>query len=251
MLIPMPMNAPTTRDDCVALDRADALAPLRAQFDLPPGVIYLDGNSLGVLPRATPVRLQQVVRDEWGRDLIRAWNSAGWIDGPQRVGARIGRLIGALPGEVIAADSTSLNLYKVLAVALARVRARGDAGRRVIVSERDNFPTDLYIAESLARQHGCTLRLVDDDTALAAQLHGPAGAEVAVLLLTHVHYRSGRMHPMAELTAAHGSASVTATAATSSTSGHGQRRPIDCSQVTTASISTVRCAGTPQPANTA
>lgn len=202
MLIPMPMNAPTTRDDCVALDRADALAPLRAQFDLPPGVIYLDGNSLGVLPRATPVRLQQVVRDEWGRDLIRAWNSAGWIDGPQRVGARIGRLIGARPGEVIAADSTSLNLYKVLAVALAQVRARGDAGRRVIVSERDNFPTDLYIAGSLARQHGCTLRLVDDDTALAAQLHGPAGAEVAVLLLTHVHYRSGRMHPMAELTAA-------------------------------------------------
>jgi kynureninase len=191
-----------TRDDCVALDAADALAPLRDLFELPAGEIYLDGNSLGVLPRATSSRLQQVVRDEWGRDLIRAWNRAGWIDYPQRVGAGIARLIGAQPGEVLAADSTSVNLYKVLAVTLAQVRARGDTRRCVIVSERDNFPTDLYIAESLARQHGCELRLVEGDEAVAAHLHGPAGDALAVLLLTHVHYRTGRMHPMATLTAA-------------------------------------------------
>ena len=191
-----------TRDDCAALDDADALAPLRAQFDLPPGTLYLDGNSLGALPKATADRVQDVVRREWGRDLIQSWNTAGWIDAPQRIGDKIARLIGAAPGEVIAADSTSVNLYKVLSVALASVRASDPEGRRrVIVSERDNFPTDLYIAESLARQHGCTLRLVESD-AIPAQLSGPAADELAVLLLTHVHYRTGRMHPMAELTAA-------------------------------------------------
>lgn len=197
------MNPPISREDCAALDAADALAPLRAQFDLPPDTLYLDGNSLGVLPRATADRVQDVVRREWGGDLIRSWNTAGWIDAPQRVGDKIARLVGAAPGEVIAADSTSVNLYKVLSVALAAVRARdgADGRRRVIVSERDNFPTDLYIAESLARQHGCTLWLVESE-ALAAQLGGPAADELAVLLLTHVHYRTGRMHPMAELTAA-------------------------------------------------
>ncbi|MBP8271860.1 MAG: kynureninase [Sphaerotilus sp.] len=201
------MNAPitrdVTRDDCAALDAADVLAPLRDQFDLPPGVVYLDGNSLGALPKATADRVQDVVRREWGRDLIQSWNTAGWIDAPQRVGDKIARLVGAAPGEVIAADSTSVNLYKVLSVALAAVRARdgADSPRRVIVSERDNFPTDLYIAESLARQHGFTLRLVESD-AIAAQLTGPAADELAVLLLTHVHYRTGQMHPMAALTAA-------------------------------------------------
>jgi kynureninase len=199
----MNKNNAATRDACAALDAADPLAPLRDQFDLPPGVIYLDGNSLGALPKATADRVQDVVRREWGRDLIQSWNTAGWIDAPQRVGDKIARLVGAAPGEVIAADSTSVNLYKVLSVALAAVRARdgADSRRRVIVSERDNFPTDLYIAESLARQHGFTLRLVETD-AIAAQLTGPAADELAVLLLTHVHYRTGRMHPMAELTAA-------------------------------------------------
>ncbi|WP_338414976.1 kynureninase [uncultured Sphaerotilus sp.] len=194
--------AAVTRDTCAALDAADALAPLREQFDLPPGLIYLDGNSLGVLPCATAGRVQDVIRREWGQDLIQSWNKAGWIDAPQRVGDKIARLIGAAPGEVIATDSTSVNLYKVLSVALASVQAADtDARRRVIVSERDNFPTDLYIAESLARQHGFTLRLVETGE-IAAQLTGTAGDELAVLLLTHVHYRTGRMHPMAELTAA-------------------------------------------------
>ena len=196
------MTSPITRDTCAALDAADTLAPLRDQFDLPEGVIYLDGNSLGVLPRATAGRVQDVIRREWGQDLIQSWNKAGWIDYPQRVGDKIARLVGGRPGEVIAADSTSLNLYKVLSVALASVRAADpDGRRRVIVSERDNFPTDLYIAESLARQHGFTLRLVETDE-IAAQLTGAAGDALAVLMLTHVNYRTGRQHAMADVTAA-------------------------------------------------
>ncbi len=185
-----------TRADCLTLDQQDRLAPLRDLFELPAGTIYLDGNSLGALPRATAGRVQQVIREEWGADLIQSWNKAGWITLPQRVGNKIGRLIGAGPGEVIAADSTSINLYKVLSVALMLARA-GAPQRRVIVSERDNFPTDLYIAESLARQHGCELRLVEGDE-IAAHLND----ELAVLMLTQVHYRTGRLHDMAALNAA-------------------------------------------------
>ncbi len=187
---------PMSRDACAALDARDALAPLRDQFALPPGSIYLDGNSLGVLPRATAARVQEVINREWGDDLIQSWNKAGWISQPQRVGDKIARLIGAGPGEVVAADSTSLNLYKVLSVALA-FAAADSPGRRIIVSERDNFPTDLYIAESLARQHGLELRLVGADD-ITARLDD----SIAVLLLTQINYRSGRMHPMAETTAA-------------------------------------------------
>jgi kynureninase len=185
------------RTRCQALDAEDPLARLRGQFDLPDGVIYLDGNSLGVLPRAAVARTQQVVQDEWGRGLIRSWNSAGWIDMPQRIGDKIARLVGAGPGEVVVADSTSVNLFKVLSAALDLQRA--DAPRRTrIVSERHNFPTDLYIAESLARERGLELVLVDDADAIPAQLD----PSLAVLMLTHVNYRSGRMHRMAELTAA-------------------------------------------------
>ena len=106
------------RQACLAMDEADPLRSLGEQFDLPDGVIYLDGNSLGVLPRATAGRIADVVTREWGTDLIRSWNTAGWVDLPQRIGDKIARLIGAGPGQVIAADSTSLNLYKVLTVAL-------------------------------------------------------------------------------------------------------------------------------------
>lgn len=187
-----------TREHALALDAQDKLAGLREQFALPAGTIYLDGNSLGVLPASAPARVQQVVAQEWGRDLIQSWNKAGWIDLPQRVGDKIARLIGAGPGEVVAADSTSLNLYKALSVALAFVKADapGSHGRRVILSERDNFPTDLYIAESLARQHGFELRLVSADE-IEAQLDD----SLAVLMLTQVNYRTGRMHSMADLTA--------------------------------------------------
>ncbi len=182
------------RDDCAALDRADPLAPLRRHFELADGLVYLDGNSLGALPVATAARVQQAVRDEWGGGLIGSWNSAGWIDLPQRVGNRIGALIGAAPGETVAADATSVNLYKALAAAL--LLQRRDAPLRTrVVSERDNFPTDLYIAESLARQHGGELVLVGHDE-IDAQLDG----RLSVLLLTHVNYRTGRMHDLAALT---------------------------------------------------
>ena len=185
-----------SRADCLAFDAADPLAPLRDLFALPDGVIYLDGNSLGALPKATASRVEAVIREEWGVDLIRSWNAAGWIDLPQRLGDKIARLIGVGPGEVIVADSTSANLYKVLSAAAQIVQADAPA-RRVVVSERGNFPTDLYIADSIARQHGFELRLVDRDQ-IPAQLDD----RLAILMLTHVDYRSGRIHPMAETTRA-------------------------------------------------
>jgi len=183
-----------TRDDCLALDAGDALAPLREQFELPAGRIYLDGNSLGALPRATAERVQQVVRQEWGHDLIQSWNTAGWIALPQRLGNKIAQLVGAGANELVVADSTSVNLFKVLSAASKLVR-QDSPGRRVIVSERSNFPTDLYIAEGLCRELGWELALLEPDE-LAARLR----SDVALLMLTHVNYRSGRMHDMAALT---------------------------------------------------
>jgi kynureninase len=185
---------PMTRDDALALDAADALAPLRELFDLPAGIIYLDGNSLGVLPRATAARVQQVVQQEWGQDLIRSWNSAGWIALPQRIGDKIAMLVGARPGELVVADSTSVNLFKVLSAALAMARADAPQ-RRLIVSERSNFPTDLYIAQALAQQQGFELVLCEAEE-LPTRLDG----DVAVLMLTQVNYRTGRMHDMAAVT---------------------------------------------------
>ncbi|MFO1338689.1 MAG: kynureninase [Burkholderiaceae bacterium] len=184
-----------TRTDCAALDAADPLRALRALFTLPPGVNYLDGNSLGVMPAAAPARAAAVVQQEWGEGLIRSWNSAGWITLPQRVGDKIARLIGARPGEVVAADSTSVNLYKVLAAAVEIAKA-ARPGRRVILSERSNFPTDLYIAQSLARQHGFELELASGE-----QIAERLDERVAVLMLTQVNYRSGAIHDMAALTA--------------------------------------------------
>jgi kynureninase len=183
-----------TRQDALALDAADPLAPLRAQFHIPDGLIYLDGNSLGVLPRATAARLQQVVEQEWGQGLIRSWNSAGWMALPARVGDKIARLVGAGEGELVVADSTSVNLFKVLAAALLIVKQDTPA-RRVILSERSNFPTDLYIAESLAREHGFELVLVEPD-----EIESQLTEQTAVLMLTHVNYRTGRMHDMAAVT---------------------------------------------------
>jgi kynureninase len=150
-----------SREDCARRDAEDPLGPLRDLFMLPEGVIYVDGNSLGAMPRATPARVAAAVQREWGEGLIRSWNDAGWITLPQRVGDRIGALIGARPGETVAADSTSVNLFKVLSAAARIVRADAQAdartdvhagapGRRVIVSERQNFPTDLYIAKACA-----------------------------------------------------------------------------------------------------
>jgi len=200
----MTASTSTTRQDCLALDAQDPLAPLRDQFALPEGVIYLDGNSLGVLPRATAARVQQVVMHEWGTDLIRSWNTAGWIDLPQRVGNKIAQLVGAGENELVVADSTSVNLFKVLSAALRIVQADAPT-RKCIVSERSNFPTDLYIAESLARDHDMRLVLVEPDE-IAQHLN----ADLAVLMLTQVNYRTGRLHDMAALTkAAHEAGGLT------------------------------------------
>jgi len=184
------------RASCTQHDSDDPLRSLRELFDIPAGLIYLDGNSLGVLPRASTARLGQVAREEWGQGLIRSWNTAGWIDLPQRIGDKIASLIGAGAGETIAADSTSVNLYKVLAVATALAKADAAPARRTIVSERSNFPTDLYIAQSIAAQQGFTLKLVEPDQ-IEAQLTDP----LAILMLTHVNYRTGRVHRMDELNA--------------------------------------------------
>jgi len=190
------------RAACDTRDAADPLASLRNQFVHPSGLIYLDGNSLGLQPRAAAARVAQVVQQEWGQGLIRSWNTAGWMDLPRRVGDKIGRLIGAAPGEVVAADSTSVNLFKVLSAVLTLAAEGADSNappRRVILSERGNFPTDLYIAESLARQHGGMLELLEADE-IPARLASERGRDVAVLTLTHVDFRSGRVHGMAELT---------------------------------------------------
>ena len=196
------MTTSITRQDCLALDRDDPLAPLRDAFVLPDGVIYLDGNSLGALPKTTAPRLQQVLQDEWGRDLIRSWNSAGWIDLAQRIGNKIAPLVGAGASELIVGDSTSVNLYKVLSVAVALVKADaampGAHGqRRLIVSERSNFPTDLYIADTIARAQGFELKLVEAD-----ELADNMNERLAVLMLTHVNYRTGRMHDLTSVTRA-------------------------------------------------
>ncbi len=182
-----------TRTEAKALDGADPLAPFRARFDLPEGVIYLDGNSLGALPKATAPRLAEVAREEWGRGLIRSWNTAGWIDAPARVGAKIAGLIGAKASEVVVADSTSVNLFKLAAGALSL-----RPGRRVILTEPGNFPTNLYMLQGLKRLmgEGVELRVVQADALPAAITE-----EVAVVVLTHVHYKSGRRWPMAEITA--------------------------------------------------
>jgi kynureninase len=186
-----------TRADCIARDEADPIAPLRARFDLPEGVIYLDGNSLGARPRAALERAQQVVAREWGRDLIKSWNTAGWFEMPRRLGNRLAPLIGAREGEVVVTDTTSLNLFKALASALA-MQERADSRRRVIVTERSNFPTDIYMAEGLTSwlDRSYRLQLVDSPEELPAAI----SAETAVVMLTHVNYRTGYQHDMAAIT---------------------------------------------------
>ncbi len=193
-----------TFSDCQQLDATDPLRLLRDQFILPEGVIYLDGNSLGAMPKSAAGRVAHAVRQEWGTGLIRSWNTAGWFEQPQRLGDKIARLIGAHRGEVVATDSTSINLYKVLSTALA-MAAHDAPQRRLIVSERSNFPTDLYIAESLCKERGYRLKLVEPE-----EISGALGADLAVLMLTHVNYRTGAMHDMAAVTrAAHDAGALT------------------------------------------
>lgn len=188
----------TTREDCLALDARDPLAALRDDFALPEGVIYLDGNSLGARPRAALERARQVLAQEWGEGLIGSWNSAGWRALPERLGNQLARLIGAGEDEVVVTDTTSINLFKVLVAAL-RVQAGRDPARKAIVTERSNFPTDIYMVEGLADmlRQGYQLRLVDRPEDVPAAV----GADTAVLLLTQVNYKTGHLHDMAALTA--------------------------------------------------
>ncbi|MGQ3102087.1 MAG: kynureninase [Sphingopyxis solisilvae] len=180
-----------TLAEAEARDAADPLAPLRGRFMRPDGLIYLDGNSLGMLPQASVAASADMVERQWGDRLIRSWNE-GWIDAPTRVGAKIAQLIGAAAGEVIAADSTSVNLFKLLVAALRR-----DPARTVVVSEAGNFPTDLHIAAgAVGCVPGAQLRVVPRD-----ELADALGDDTAVLLLTHVHYKTGARFDMARWTA--------------------------------------------------
>ena len=183
-----------TREDFLERDRNDPLAAFRDRFELPQGVIYLDGNSLGPPSVGMRTRIESLLADEWGRDLVASWNRHGWFRLPERVGARIAPLLGAGEDEVIAADSVSLNLFKLLAALLRR-----PGSRRVVLAEATNFPTDLYMAEGLVgllRESGAELRIVPPDEFEAA-----LGPEVAVATLTQVDFRTGRKHDLRRLTA--------------------------------------------------
>ena len=183
-----------------AFSAPDPLAGKADQFSLPEGVIYLDGNSLGALPKGVDQRVANTLANEWGTGLIRSWNSAGWVDLPQSVAAKLETVIGAEPGSVVIADSTSVNLFKLLAAALDRAAAMEAGKRRKILTERDNFPTDNYIAEGLIRLTGAAHELVRVDTPQAVL---PAlDEDVAIVMLTHVNYRNGFRHDMAAVTAA-------------------------------------------------
>jgi len=179
-----------------------SLAGFRDQFVIPDGVIYLDGNSLGVLPKAAITAVRRTVEEEWGQGLIRSWNTADWVNAPRRCGDKIARLIGADAGEVIACDSTSLNLFKALVTALQLQSLRPDAaGRNVIVSDIDNFPTDLYIAQglqALLAERKLELRFVKRHE-LEATLR-EVGSRTAVVMLTQVDYRSGGRYVMQGVT---------------------------------------------------
>ncbi|TAH44039.1 MAG: kynureninase [Betaproteobacteria bacterium] len=186
-----------TREACLEADRLDPLAPLKQEFFLPEGVIYLDGNSLGVQPKAAVARAGEVLNQEWAVGLIRSWNTANWFELPRRLGNKLGRLLGAGDDEVVVTDTTSLNIFKALAAAL-RIQQADHPERRVIVSERDNFPTDLYMIEGMIDllQQGYELRLIDDELPLERALRD----DVAVLLLSHVNYRTGALYDMAAVT---------------------------------------------------
>ncbi len=185
-----------TREHCQALDLNDPLRHARERFSLPDGLIYLDGNSLGALPRAAGERLANAINADWGQGLIRSWNDRGWVDLAQRVGAQIAPLIGAQTNEVIVADSTSINLFKLLAGVLTLPEIAAQPHRRIILSERDNFPSDLYIAEGLNALlgHRYELKWVAE-----GELNAHFSDEVAVALITQANYRTGKLHDMAAL----------------------------------------------------
>jgi kynureninase len=170
----------------------DIFSRTRQQFHLPEGIIYLDGNSLGPLPVKAAARAAETIEREWGDMLITAWNKAGWMGQPRRIGDRVGRLIGAPHGSVVMGDTLSIKVFQALSAALD---LRPD--RKIILSDSGNFPTDLYMADGLIRSlgHGHVLKIVDPENVAKA-----IGDDVAAVMLTHVDYRTGRMHDMAAIT---------------------------------------------------
>jgi kynureninase len=188
------VTIPISRDEARALDEADPIRHARDLFELPEGVIYLDGNSLGPPPHAVFDEIDRVMRNEWGTDLISSWTTHGWIDLPERVAGMVAELIGADASEVAVADSTSVNIFKLLGAAL-RLRP----SRRVILTEEENFGTDLYVAQGLADLLGgrMSLRVVK-----RSELESALGEDVAVLMLTHVDFRTAEIHDMPSWTAA-------------------------------------------------
>ena len=187
-----------TLSDCVRMDHRDPIASLRDQFNLPPNVIYLDGNSLGAQPKGAVERANQVLQKEWGNDLIRSWNTAGWFDLPSRLGNLLAPLVGAKPDEIVVSDSTSINLFKALAAALS-IQQKKYPKKKTIVSERNNFPTDLYIVQGITEWLDLDFELILVDK--PEQLKWAINKDTAVVLLTHVNYRTGAMHDMHELNA--------------------------------------------------
>ena len=185
----------TTFQDCQALDTLDTLRPLRERFALPEGVIYLDGNSLGAQPKSAAARAAEVVTQQWGKDLITSWNKAGWITLPERLGNQFAPWLGVDEGELVFTDTTSINLYKVLSAA-ARIAREDAPNRKKLISERSNFPTDLYIAQSICQEYGLELVLLEPE-----EIAGALQTDVAISMLTHVNYRTGAMHDMAGVTA--------------------------------------------------
>jgi kynureninase len=190
----MPSASMKSREACVARDTVDPLRGFRDRFVIPDGIIYLDGNSLGPMPRAAADILNRTIEQEWGRDLVRSWNSAGWFDMPVRLGDRVGALLGAAPGQTLVCDTTSINLYKAIHAAIS---LRPD--RDVIIAEDDSFPTDLYIVEGAMKSAGRPMRrrLIGAD---GPSIEAVLDRNVAVAVLSHVNYRTGALLDIAAVT---------------------------------------------------
>jgi len=189
-----------TLEEARLLDASDPLAFARDRFRLPGGVIYLDGNSLGALPKAAPAALATISERQWGEDLIASWNKHGWIDWAMLIAAKLAPIVGARPIELLIADSTSLCLFKLLAAA---VKARPE--RKTILTQEANFPTDLYVAQGLADMLGLTVRVVERD-----EVQSALGEDTAVVSLTHVDYRSAAFYDMRAVNeAAHAAGALT------------------------------------------
>ena len=181
-----------TYADCIELDRRDPLRNFKKNFILPSKIIYFDGNSLGALPRDTPQRIAKVISNEWGKSLIMGWKQHGWMNLPKIVGSKISKLLGARSNEVIVADSTSINLFKLLSCALDL-----NPKRFIILTDNENFPTDIYIAQSLSklRNQGHTVKIVDTKDIL-----DHINEDVAVVYMSHINYRTGYMHDINSIT---------------------------------------------------